>query len=281
MSPTPPETNPITLTRQRWTLEDTPWQTIQRKVVVNEEELFYLITTASFVKAVTGLYAHNLVRYFSADADITNWLEQHWQQEELQHGLALKCYVQAVWPEFDWDSAYEYFFKEFATSCREGVLGPCRSLEMASRCVVEIATASYYAALSGLTKEPVLSLLAGRISEDEVRHYQHFYRYFSRYRQVENTSRGQVLQAMWRRLKLLDGGDSIIVMKHVYGACHPYEPFNGRVCRQLQKRCRRVMARYFPREMVAKMVLKPLDLGRRTQQMASPILGRVAQKFVT
>ena len=200
-----PETDQITLSPQRWTLEDLPWQKIRREVVVNDEELFYLITTASFIKAATELYAHDLVKCFSADADIANWLEQHWQQEKLQQAQALKRYILIVWPEFDWDSVFEYFFKEFATSCRDRALAPSRSLEMASRCMIEMANASYYAALRGLTQEPLLRLLAWHISEDEVRHYQHFYRYFSQCRQAENTSRIQVALAIWQRLKLFYG----------------------------------------------------------------------------
>ena len=69
-------------------------------------------------------------------------------------------------------------------------------------------------------------------------------------------------------------------MKHVYGACHPSESFNEHAYRHMQKRCRHLMARYFPREMGAKMALKLLDLGPRTQHMALPILGRVTQRFM-
>jgi len=261
--------------------EAVPWHAIEHQAVVNEEDLFYLITIASFIKSASGLYIHSMVKYLSADGEIANWLEHHWLEEELQHGRALARYVLTVWPQFDWDSVYEYFFKEFATTFRDGALAPSRSLEMVACCVLEMANAGYYAALSGMTQEPILSLLARRISEDEVRQYQNFYRYFSLYRQVENTSRVQVLRTMWQRLKLLDGGDSVIAMKHVYGACHPDEPSKLRTYRQMQKRCRHRMARYFPRKMGAEMVLKPLDLGLRFQHMTVSILGRMAQRFVT
>jgi hypothetical protein len=86
---------------------------------------------------------------------------------------------------------------------------------------------------------------------------------------------------MWRRLRQLNGNDAIIVMKHVYGACHPGEPFNGRVYRRMQKLCRHLVAHHFPRTVGAEMALKPLGLGLATLFMARPILGRVAQRFMT
>jgi len=258
-----------------------PWQDIEHQAVVNEEELFYLITTASFIKSATELYVRDIVKCLSADVEIADWLEQHWLQEELQHGRALARYVQTVWPQFDWASVYEYFFKEFATTFRDIPSASSRSLEMVSCCVVKMANAGYYAALSGLTHEPILSLLARRISEDEVRQYQNFYRYFNQYRQVENTSRVQVLWTIWQRLKFLYDGDSVIAMKHVYGACHPEEPSEWRKFRQMQKHCRHRTAKFFPRKMCAEMVQKPLDIGQRFQHVTVPILGRMTQRFVT
>ena len=281
MPPTSHQTDPLTLPDQHWTLEEIPWTAIRGGNVVNEERLFYLITTASFMKSATRLYAHNLISYCAGNAEATDWLERRWWPQELQHGLALRRYIQTVWPQFDWDSVYEYFFKEFAIACRGAGLSPNKSLEMVSCCAVEMGNVSYYSALGELTEEPVLRLLARHIGEDETRHYQHFCRYYHQYRQAENITRSQVLRTMWRRLRQLNGNDAIIVMKHVYGACHPGEPFNGRVYRRMQKRCRHLVAHHFPRTVGAEMALKPLGLGLATLFMARPILGRVAQRFMT
>ena len=267
---------------QCWTLEDVSWASIRHEAVVNEEELFYLTTNASFMKAAGAeLYLKDLLRYFTGDSAIQTWLKQEWQQDELHHAGALKRYVQTAWPEFDWDTVYEYFFSEFAANYRNGNLAPSRSLEMAARCVLESAAAGYYSALRGLTREPLLRLLAWRISVDEMRHYQHFYRYFGKYRRIDNTSRHEVLRAMWRRLKNLNRDDNSIVMKHVYGACHPSEPFDMRKYRHIHKRCRQLLARNIPRAAEAMMLLKPLDLGSRAEQIALPFLGMVVQKLVT
>src|SRR5579859_2292832 len=155
---------------KNWALEDIPWRIVRREVIVDDEELFYLLTTASFTKTAIGLYVNALVRRLSVDIDIQNWVELPWRREQLKHGMALKRYIRAVWPNFDWDSAYEFFYKEYAATYPDKVVASSKSLEMAARCAVELVNASYYAALSNLSREPLLTLLARYISEDEVRH---------------------------------------------------------------------------------------------------------------
>jgi hypothetical protein len=280
MLPMPTETHLIALTRQRWALEDIPWGSIQPEAAVNEEELFYLITTASFIKAATRLNLYVLVRRFSTDREISDWLEQHWQQDELRHARVLRRYVQTLWPEFDWDSAYEYFIKEFVAASRAEILEPEKRLELLSCCIVEMVTTSYYAALSSLASEPVFKLLAQHISKDEVRHYKRFFRYAKQYKFEDNANTSQVLRMIWQHLELLNGSNNIMAMKHVYGACHPSEQICERLYRKLQKRCRRMLANYFPCQVGARLVLKALNMGPRTQRMVSPVLSVLMQRFV-
>src|SRR5579885_2521409 len=99
---------------QRWTLADIPYAQIARDAVARDDELFYLVTAASFIEITTDLYTRNLIEYFSGDPEVTAWLAEHWEHEELQHGQALKRYVQAAWPQFDWESAYRSFFAEYS-----------------------------------------------------------------------------------------------------------------------------------------------------------------------
>ncbi|MGH8399004.1 MAG: ferritin-like domain-containing protein [Gammaproteobacteria bacterium] len=265
---------------QRWTLDDIPWQAIHQDSVAHEEELFYLVTTASFIEITTDLYTQNLISYFSDDEEVTTWLAAHWEHEELQHGQSLKRYVQTAWPGFGWEKAYQSFFEEYSECCKLDLLEPTRSMEMAARCVVEMGTASYYTTLSRLSPDPVLSELTHLIREDEVRHYKYFYHYFLRYREREGAGRARVLRALWHRLKMIDGEDGLIAMKHVFMASHPGETFDRRVYRELQKRCRHAAGQHFPHEMSIKMLIKPLDLGPRMQQIALPILTSVARRVV-
>jgi hypothetical protein len=143
-------------------------------------------------------------------------------------------------------------------------LEPSRCLEMVSRCIVEMGTSSYYTALSRLSPEPVLRQLAALIREDEVRHYKYFHRYFLRYR--EHVGRWKIFGAILRRLRMIDGADSSIALKHAYGIRHPGTPFNNRLYRKIQKQGRYLLGPQFPHDMSVKMTLKPLDLNPWVQK---------------
>lgn len=257
---------PLSGIRQRWTLEDIPWHEVNREAIEDDELLFYLVVTASFIETATDTYARNLAKHFDGDPHVTAWLEQRWQPEEMQHGRALRCYVQVVWPALDWHEVYRGFFAEFSAKCRSDGLEATHCLEAVSRCMVEMGTASYYTTLSRLSPEPVLELLASLIREDEVRHYKYFYRFFRHYREREGMGRLRILAAILRRLRMMDVGDSSVALKHAYLARYPRARFDRQVYRDIQSRVRRLMQRDFPLDMSMKMTLKPLDLGPSTQQ---------------
>lgn len=275
-----PRSSPGLEASQRWTLDDIPWSEIRREQVAAEEELFFLVATASFMEATTDLYTQNLTDCFAADDEVTQWLSEHWLHEELQHGRALRCYVETAWPEFAWERGYVGFVAEFEAFCKLEALEPTRSMEMASRCAVEMGTATYYTTLGRLSPEPVLAMLARYIFEDEVRHYKHFYRYFLKYREREGTGRARVAQALWHRLRMINGDDSYIAVKHVHALRYPEVPFDAAVYRQIRQRCRDKFKAHFPHEMSVRMLLKPLELGVWAQQMALPLMEALARRLV-
>jgi len=267
------------VTRQHWSLDDIPWHAIRRDAVAPAETLFYLLASASLMESATDLYTENLIDFFADDQEVASWLENYWLPEELQHGRALRRYVEIVWPEFDWEPARRGFIEEFRPFC-DTALEPSRSLEMASRCVVETGTASYYRTLSRASPDPVLGILTRRIAEDEVRHYKHFYRFFRKYQDRETPGRSAVLPALWRRLRMTGGDDSYIVLKHVYSTRHPGEPFDIEAYRRVRRRCRVLLHDHFPHEMSVRMLLKPLGLGPRAQRMTLPVIAAVARRVV-
>ena len=264
---------------QRWSLDDIPWHAIDREAAVESRAFFFLVASASLMESATDLYTENLIEFFVGDDEVTSWLEHYWLPEELQHGRALRRYVEAVWPQFDWEPAFRGFVEEFRPFC-DVALEAARSLEMASRCVVETGTASYYTTLSRASPEPVLAFLARRIAEDEVRHYKHFYRYFRRYRDTENPSRAAVVPALWRRLRVTGGQDGFIVVKHVYGASHPNGPFDAAIYRDVRRECRQLVRTHFPYEMSVRMLLKPVALGPRAQRAVLPAALALARRLV-
>ena len=265
--------------RRHWSLDDIPWQAIRHDAVAGSEALFYLIASASLMESATDLYTANLIDHFAGDDEVTSWLERHWLPEELQHGKALRRYVETAWPDFPWETVRERFVEEFRPFCDEA-LEQARGLEMASRCVVETGTASLYTTLSRASPDPVLALLTRRIAEDEVRHYKHFYRYFRKYRDIERQRRGDVAPALWRRLRMTGGEDRLIVLKHVHGARHPGARFDLSVYRRVHRQCRSLLRRHFPVEMSVRMLLKPLALGPRTQRVALPLITTLARRVV-
>jgi hypothetical protein len=280
---TSPPVDPMdaeTSAEQRWTLDTIDWPALRRDAVVHDDAIFYMVAAASFIETTTDLYTRNLIDYFAEDAEITSWLAQNWLPEELQHGRALRRYVELAWPDFDWDGVYQRFLPEFAAQCRKDGVEPTRSREMASRCIVEMGTASYYRTLSRMTDDPVLTSITRHISDDEVRHYKHFYRYLRKYQAREGERRSGIGRALWNRLRMIDGADSRIAMRHLYLERNPGQPFDDRVFRAQRRSWRALIRPHFPHRMSVQMLLKPLGLGRRTHSMVVPLFELVARQVV-
>jgi len=253
-----------------WSIEDVPYGALVRDRVHDDERLFYLLASASFIEITSDLYTANLVEFYRHDGEIVDWLEHYWLKEELQHGAALKRYVQTAWPEFDWDAAYRGFLDEYARLCTVEQLAATRALEMAARCVVETGTASFYRMLSEQTAEPVLKQLAANISSDEVRHYKHFYRYFRRYQALEQPSRAAVLRTLWSRVAAIDAEDAFCAFKPLYLARHPGASFRKSDYDAYRVYVRQLAKSHFPHDMATKMLLKPLGLNALVGRAVAP-----------
>jgi hypothetical protein len=127
--------------------------------------------------------------------------------------------------------------------------------------------------LSDLSREPVLKRLAAEISADEVRHYKHFYRYFQRYRSVEQPSRVAILRTLLNRAAEVDSEDAFYAFKAVFGVCHPDLEFQKSDYAAYRDSAMQLTKSHFPHGMAVKMLLKPLGL--------SPMVGRAMLPAVT
>ncbi|MGN8554650.1 UNVERIFIED_CONTAM: hypothetical protein OHV15_18910, partial [Microbacterium sp. SLM126] len=114
MTATPPAQAPADLP---WSIADIDYAAIDVARVRDNRTLFYLLVGASFVESGSDTYAGNLASYYAAVPEAAEWLSRHWEAEELQHGLALRRYVEHVWPEFDWELGYRRFFEEYSATC--------------------------------------------------------------------------------------------------------------------------------------------------------------------
>ncbi|HUH87253.1 MAG TPA: ferritin-like domain-containing protein [Pusillimonas sp.] len=267
-----------TVTAPEWGLDQIPFEQIDVNQVRDREDLFYLVTAASFVEIASDLYTSNLIQHFEGDDQVVQWLQQHWQHEEMRHGYALRDYVQHVWPEFNWQAAYDDFFNEYSAMCTIDEFEPSKGLEMVARCVVETGTATFYTALSRHSSEPVLSGIAARIRAEEVGHYKHFYQYFKLYHQSETPSRWRVLGAIRRRVVEARNSDADVALWHVYAHKHPGadRQADKQAFQAVVSGLGQAVKRHYPVNMAAKMVLRPLGLPPRVNQVIEGPLSRAA-----
>lgn len=243
-----------------WSVSDIDYASIDVEMVRDNRTLFYLLTAASFIESGSDTYAGNLATYYAHVPEAATWLARHWESEELQHGFALRRYVEHVWPEFDWPRGYQRFFDEYSQTCSIDNFERSHALEMAARCVVETGTATYYRALEQASDEPVLRDLTRRIANDEVRHYKHFFRYFNALNGQERIGRARVLGALARRLLEIKNEDAEIALRNVLRVERNQEDVPERDVRALNSQCSAVVRRNLPLEMTVKMLLRPLHL---------------------
>ncbi|HWW04810.1 ferritin-like domain-containing protein [Collimonas sp.] len=252
-----------------WKIADLDFSKINIAQVRPDENLFYLVTCASFVESGSDLYTQNLVDYYGDEPEISTWLREQWEVEELQHGQALRAYVEHIWPEFDWQTAYRNFLDEYSTYCKVELLEPSKGLEMVARCVVEAGTATFYSALSRSTDEPVLKDLAARIAKDEVNHYKHFFRYFRRFRQHEGLRRHRIFGALRRRTLEIKNEDSACALRHVFNARMPQHADDQAMQQQIHSHMNTAIRQHLSAGMTIKMIMRPLDLPPALQSLVT------------
>jgi hypothetical protein len=276
VGPPAPETAPSAGHPLPWRLEDIDLTAIDASRVRGDETLFFMLTTAAFVEIASEVYTRNLSGYYADDPEVVAWLGRNWEQEEIQHGRALRAYVRAVWPEFDWDTANAAFFEEYSACCTVDEFESSQALEMAARCVVETGTACLYRMLHDYTNEPVLKRITTNIRTDEVRHYSYFLRFFSKFADRDHASRWRVARAIARRLAEIGDEDGIIAYRHAFRLRYPERDFRPADYDAFRRAVQRIMRRHFPREMAVKMLLKPMRLPAALQQPLLPLLTRMS-----
>jgi hypothetical protein len=246
-----------------WRIEDIDLSRIDRRKAESHEHLLLLLCAASFIESGTDLYTSNLGTYFNDDPEVSAWLNHEWEPEEMQHGRALKTYIQHVWPAFDWNTAFKNFFAEYSLTCSVEEFEKTRALEMVARCVVETGTATLYRAINECSDDPVLKEITDLIRIDEVRHYKHFFRFFKKYNQIEGNSRFKVLGALTRRVVGIKNEDSEIALRHVFAIRYPDRAGDITYNRELAARVNALVRRNLSAQMCVKMLLKPLNLPVR------------------
>ncbi|MEX8192376.1 ferritin-like domain-containing protein [Comamonas guangdongensis] len=264
-----------------WRIEDIAFAEIDRAAVENNEDLFFLLMSASFVETGSDTYATNLAEHYAAYPEIASWLKDHWEAEELQHGQSLRVYVETVWPEFPWQQAYDSFFAEYSKLCTMEELYPDQRLEMVARCVVETGTTAYYHTLRELSDEPVLTGLLDNIRSDEVSHYKHFLKYFKQLQGQSPVGRMRIAGALYGRLKELRESDSDIALRHVWAHKGRYFANSGRRFEDLARHIYELVSRRLPADLAVRMLLKPMLLPARVEGLIRTPISKLATRVMS
>lgn len=263
-----------------WRVEDMDFSRIDRQAVERSEDLFFLLVSASFIETGSDTYAANLAEHYAAYPEISAWLKDHWEAEELQHGQALRAYVEAVWPRFPWQQAYDSFFGEYSKLCTMEELYPDQRLEMVARCVVETGTTAYYHTLRELSDEPVLTGLLGHIRNDEVSHYKHFLKYFKELQQEAPVGRARIAGALYGRLKELRESDSDVALRHVWAYKGDYFADSSTRFEDMAQRIYELVSRRLPTDLAVRMLLKPMLLPPRLEELVRTPIARLATRVM-
>ena len=243
-----------------WTLEDIDLTAVPVANGEAEETLALIIAAASLVESASHLYTSNLTQYFATDLEVSRWLIEHWEPEELQHGRALRAWTERAWPDFDWEATFKDFLTEYSMLCRLDSLEATPALEMVARCVVETGTAALYRSLSTLAHEPVLRQLTSLIHADEVRHYKYFYRFFRRYQGLEHLSRWRISRVLFERSREIRRDDSGCAIRHIVRARGTGKSSTSSQVNNWTQAIHRQVRQGCPYDMAARMFLAPLDL---------------------
>lgn len=125
--------------------------------------LFYGLGAASFLETAVPLHANRLGQAFAARPDVGVWLEQGWWPRRAELGRRLRGFVEATWPEFDWNAAYEEFHERYRLG--PALVAPGATLAALGLCVTSTQAAVFYRALARSADEPVLRTLARQAAD--------------------------------------------------------------------------------------------------------------------
>jgi hypothetical protein len=162
--------NAITIMGQRRPDEGTR----RRAMVRLNGMMFYCTGIASFVESTAPLDTSRLIRLSADYPDVRPWLEEVWLPGRAAHGRRFRDYVEATWPEFEWEAAYRDFREAYGSRTASRVGPPGLALEFVARCVTETALAVFYRTLTRSADEPELRDLTTAAARDHAAYFSFF-----------------------------------------------------------------------------------------------------------
>jgi len=159
--------------------------------------LFHSLATASFLETAVPLHVNRLNQVFAAHPDVVLWLEQVWWPQRAEHGRRLRDYLEATWPEFDWNAAYQEFYESYRPRSGLEGRGAGTALEALGLCVTAAQAGVFYRALANCADEPALRALARQAACDHGGYFDYFSALFERCKRQERVG----LVTSWRTVR--------------------------------------------------------------------------------
>lgn len=261
-----------------WDLDSIPWHRFERTRV--HPQLLAFARGACLVEFNADTYTDYLCRVFGDDARLQAQIRA-WGEEEKQHGLALKRWVELADPGFDFHHSLSVFraaYQQLPEDGDDSVRGS-KARELVARCMVESGTSSYYSALRDATEEPVFKEICRLIALDEVRHFKLFRKALDRKYGPEEklgfSSRFKVVVS-----RILETSDEELSLAYRAGN-FPDEPIERERIKEYSKDfMSRISRLYAPEHYSLIVSLTMKVLGIYTGQRLRTLLSHIVHRFL-
>jgi len=209
--------------------------------------LFHSLTAASFLETAVPLHVNRLSGIFAAHPDVALWLEQVWWVRRAELGGRLRGFVEATWPEFDWNAAYQEFH-EFYRRPRPRLdgRGASATRESLGLCVIAAQAAVFYRALARCADEPSLRALACQAAQEYGGCFDYFRGLYERFNRGERAgliSGWRTVHAACRSARDFDARAAFEPLSHHWGGAPTvpgldYGEFRARMVPLIQRHAR-------------------------------------------
>lgn len=221
---------------------------------------FYAIACISLFESAVSEYVKNIRSLFGSDATEMDWLVDEWLPEELEHGRLTRAFVEDVWPEFSWQSAFDEYMGRIPRDTTEH-LRESAALEALARCVTETHATTMYRCVASYSEDERLRSLLLQISRDEVRHYKRFREIFETREAIEKNGFLQAARTVFGRSSLASGRDMEVTFAGLNDHWTRPAPFTQLTFQEFMLRVREVVKAHYPTDSAVRMLLRPLGAG--------------------
>jgi hypothetical protein len=183
-----------------------------------------------------------------------------------------------MWPEFDWETGYKAFLRNYRPRCDHQLLRPTPGLEALARCVTETEATMMYRCLGAYTTDPELQSLMRKMSNDEVTHYAYFRKLFTQCNLAEGNSIWRCAITIASRSKVVRDEDIALAFAPVNKYWNAPKPFQPMCYKEFLRVAGDIIGRSFPSHAAKRMLFSPLRTGKWIDQALGFALAAVIKR---